>query len=289
LVIRGFEQVKDKDYKHTFSPVAKLTTVRVLIALATAKQWLLHQLDINNAFLHGYIDEEVFMVPPQEYTKVTPDQVCRLQRSLYGLKHASRQWNLELTKFLQALGFSQSKSGYSLFTRVQQDLSIFGLVYVDDLLITGSDSAGIAHLKQALHNKFTIKDLGLARYFLGIEISRSSQGTLLNQRKYILDILSDAGLIGAKLAKFPPRKGLKLSIDSGTPLSDPESYRRIIGRLLYLTFTRPDISYVVQHLSQFLQVPCDVHYRAAIHVLRYLQGTVNRGLYYPASAGLQRC
>ena len=196
-----------------------------------------------------------------------------MQRSLYGLKQASRQWNLEHTKFLQTHGFSQSKSDYSLFTRVHQGLSIFVLVDVDDLLITGSDSAGIAHLKQTLHHTFTIKDLGLASYFLGIEISRSSQGTLLNQRKYILDILSDAGLTGVKLTKFSLSKGLKLSIDSGTPLSNPESYRRIIGRLLHLTLTRPDISYVVQHLSQFLQVPCEVHYHAAIHVLRYLKGT----------------
>ena len=120
---------------------------------------------------------------------------------------------------------------------------------MDDLLITGNDSAGIAQLKQALHHTFTIKDVGLARNFLGIEISRSSKGALLNQRKYILDILSDAGLTGAKPAKYPLPKGLKLSIYSGTPLSNPESYRRIIRRLLYLTLTRHDISYAVQHLS----------------------------------------
>ena len=174
LVIRGFEQVKDKDYKHTFSPVAKLTTVRVFIALATAKHWLLHQLDINNAFLHGYIDEEVFMFPPPGYTKAKPGEVCQLQRSLYGLKQASRQWNLELTKFLQHQGFCESKHDYSLFTRLHQGLSIFVLVYVDDLLITGDDVAGITKLKQSLHTVFTIKDVGLARYFLGVDIARSS-------------------------------------------------------------------------------------------------------------------
>jgi len=100
LVIRGFEQIKDKDYKHTFSPVAKLTTVRLFIALAIAKGWHLHQLDIDNTFLHGYIDEEVYLYPPAGYTRALPGQLCRLQRALYGLKQASRQWNLELTKFL---------------------------------------------------------------------------------------------------------------------------------------------------------------------------------------------
>jgi len=117
LVARGFEQIKDKDYKHTFSPVAKLTTVRFFLAIATAKQWPLHQLDINHAFLHGYLDEKVYMLPPQGYTLALPGQVCKLQRSLYGLKQASRQWNVEMTKFLIKHGFSQSKSDYSLFTR----------------------------------------------------------------------------------------------------------------------------------------------------------------------------
>lgn len=98
LVIHGFEQVKDKDYKHSFSRVAKLTTVRLFIALATAQHWPLHQLDINNAFLHGFIEEEVYMLPPRGYFKAQPGQVCKLQRSLYGLKQTSRQWNIELTK-----------------------------------------------------------------------------------------------------------------------------------------------------------------------------------------------
>jgi len=130
--------------------------------MATAKLWPLHQLDINNAFLHGYIDEEVYMTPPEGYSKAKPRQVCKLQSSLYGLKQASRQWNLELTKFLQSQDFVQSKSDYSLFTRDKMGLMICTLVYVDDLLITGDDVLGITQLKQDLHQTFTIKDLGLA-------------------------------------------------------------------------------------------------------------------------------
>ena len=126
---------------------------------------------------------------------------------------------------------------------------VFILVYVDDLLITGDDDQSIAHIKAQLHEDFTIKDLGFARYFLGIEIARSSSGTFLNQRKYILDILTDAGLTATKPAKFPMEKGLKLSTKKGELLSNPEAYRRIVGRLLYLTLTRPDISYAMQHLS----------------------------------------
>ena len=143
------------------------------------------------------------MIPPQGYTAATPCQVCRLQRSLYGLKQASRQWNIEQTKFLIGKGFKQLKSDYSLFTRVKSDKVIFILVSVDDLLIIGNDADGIHTIKAALHSAFTIKDLGLARYFLGIELARSSQGTFLNQRKYILGILKDVGMTGARPAPFP--------------------------------------------------------------------------------------
>ena len=128
-------------------------------------------------------------------------------------------------------------------------------MYVDDLLITGDDDQSITQIKASLHTAFTIKDLGLARYFLGIEIAKSNSGIFLNQRKYILDILVDARLTAAKPAKFPLPRGLKLSTENGQMLSNPESYRRIIGRLLYLNFTRPDLSYAIQHLYQFLQAP----------------------------------
>jgi len=171
--------------------------------------------------------------------------------------------------------------------KVSRGLCTFILVYVDDLLITGDNSKTIVQINALLHEALTIKDLGLARYFLGIEIARSSSGTLLNQRKYILDILFDAGLTAAKPAQFPMAKGFKLSIEEGTLLPNPEAYRRIVGRLLYLTLTRPDISYAVQHLSQFLQAPKKPHYDAALHVLRYLKGTVNKGLFYPKDSGLQ--
>jgi len=128
-----------------------LTTVRVFIALATANSWPLHQRDINNAFLHGFIDEEVYMQPSEGYYRASPGQVCKLQRSLYGLKQASRQWNLELTRFLLSKGFLQSKNDHSLFSKHHNGKQVFLLVYVDDLLIIGDDVEGIAAITQALH------------------------------------------------------------------------------------------------------------------------------------------
>ncbi|GKC62254.1 retrovirus-related pol polyprotein from transposon TNT 1-94 [Tanacetum coccineum] len=218
LVVRGFNQQEGLDYKDTFSPVAKLATVRVLIALATVKQWPLHQLDINNAFLHGYIDDEIYMLPHEGYNKASKRQVCKLSKSLYGLKQASRKWNHELTKFLLSLGYVQSKHDYSLFVKTKDEEFTTFFVYVDDMLITGNSQSAILNLKSCLEKKFTIKDLGLAKYFLGIELCKIDTGMHLNQRKYILELLTHAGLTAAKPSSFPLPTQLNLSLDKGTPL-----------------------------------------------------------------------
>ena len=231
------------------------------------------------------MDEEVYILPPAGYTKAE-GKVCRLKRSLYGLKQASRQWNKEFISFLLKQGFVQSKQDYSLFTKGSGSNFIAVQVYVDDVLITGGNSSDIQLLKNALDQAFTIKDLGCMRYFLGIEVARSSAGTLLNQRKYILDILQDAGMTACKPADFPLPTNLRLTIDQGELLSHPEVYRRLVGRLLYLNITRPDISYAVQHLSQFLSQPRHPHMQAALHLLRYLKGSIGVGLFYPANSTL---
>lgn len=150
------------------------------------------------------------MKPPPGHPEEKSGKVCRLKRSLYGLKQASRQWNLELTKFLLNENFEQSKRDYSLFFRKQDGKHVIILIYVDDLLITGDDQAAINILKQKLDNAFTCKDLGEIRFFLGIEVSRNEKGTMLNQRKFVLDIIQQAGMTDCKPCKFPFPKGIKL-------------------------------------------------------------------------------
>nr|GEV03095.1 hypothetical protein [Tanacetum cinerariifolium] len=176
---------------------------------------------------------------------------------------------------------------YSLFVKVQGDSFTAALVYADIVLITGNTAIEIDSLKKSLDDKFTIKDLGLAKYFLGIAICHTSTGTHLNQRKYILDHLTDASLTAAKpnLSHLPTN--LKLTLNKGVPFSDPAAYRRLVGRLLYLRMTRPDISYVVQHLSQFVSSPKDVHLSAAIHLLKYFKGNASKGMFYPIQPHLQ--
>ncbi|KAL0399761.1 UNVERIFIED_CONTAM: Retrovirus-related Pol polyprotein from transposon RE1 [Sesamum radiatum] len=160
------------------------------------------------------------------------------------------------------------------------------LVYVDDVLITCVSESKITEVKEFLRSAFSIKDLGSAKYFLGLEIARSSSGTSITQHKFIRDIIADTGLQYARVASSPLPPGIKLSAHNSPPLSDAEPYRRLVGRLLYLSFTRPDISFGAQQLSQFVHAPCAVHLDAAMHLVRYLKGCPERGLFFPASNSL---
>jgi len=152
------------------------------------------------------------------------------------------------------------------------------LVYVDDLVLTGNASAFCAQFKAYLNNCFRIKDLGPLKYFLGIEVGRNAKGLFLCQRKYALEIIEECGLFGAKLVEFPMKTNHKLGVATGPLLSDPTQYRRLVGRLIYLTLIRPELSYSVHILSQFLLAPRQAHMEAAKRVLRYLKGTPGHGI-----------
>jgi hypothetical protein len=286
LVAKGYTQCEGLDYHDTFSPVAKMTTVRCLLALAAAKNWIIHQLDVNNAFLHGDLHEEVYMKMPPGFGTKGESKVCRLTKSLYGLKQASRQWFSKFSSTLIDLGFIQSKADYSLFTRLQGSSFLALLVYVNDVAITSNDSHAVSSFISLLNERFKLKDLGPLRFFLGLEIARSSSGISVCQRKYALEILADSGLLASKPVQFPMEQNLKLSRDVGDLLSDPTSYRRLVGRLLYLTITRPDLAYYVQTLSQFMDKPRQPHLDVAHRVLRYIKFAPAQGLFFPAKSEL---
>ncbi|XP_074327310.1 uncharacterized protein LOC141665234 [Apium graveolens] len=282
LVAKGFTQKYGIYYQETFSPVVKMSTVRCLIALAAHNNWKLYQLDVNNAFLHGTLKEEVYMKVPEGILH-TPTQVCKLNKSIYGLKQASREWHETLVDELINQGFYQSKLDYSLFIcKDNTDITIV-VVYVDDILVTGSNLAKITALKQHLHAKFTIKDLGVLHYFLGIEVSYLAEGTVLSQTKYTKEIMQliDADL--SKKALTPLPLDIRLTADDGPLFENAELYRSIVGKLNFLTNTRPDLSYTVQVLSQFLQNPRKSHYDALLHTLRYLNVTIGQGILLKAS------
>ncbi|CAM8945952.1 unnamed protein product [Rhodiola kirilowii] len=288
LVARGFTQEEGLDYNETFAPVVKMPTVRTVLALAASKDWPLYQLDVDNAFLHGDLDEEVYMTLPPGFYKKEKQQglICRLNKSLYGLKQAPRQWFSKFADALLSYGFIQSPNDHSLFTLAKGDDFIILLVYVDDIVLTGTSASLIQAIKAYIHSEFRIKDLGLLKYFLGIEVARSSDGIFINQRKYALDLLTEVGLLGCKPSSTPMDIKQKLAISNAPKLEDPTTYRKLVGKLIYLNVTRPDIAFSVHILSQFLAAPTVEHLQAAHRVLRFIKSAPAQGLFYPARASL---
>ncbi|KAJ0836373.1 putative RNA-directed DNA polymerase [Helianthus annuus] len=203
LVAKGYSQREGVDFDETFSPVVKMVTVRCLVSLAVNNGWSLYQLDVNNAFLYGNLSEEVYMTLPEGYFSENETKVCKLVKSLYGLKQAPRKWNEKLTSTLLEIGFVQIVSDYSLFVKSSSDVFIALLVYVDDIVITGNNKNEIDKIKAFLNSKFQIKDLGLLKFFLGIEVVQENGVLCLSQRKYCLDLLSEFGLLGSKPVSTP--------------------------------------------------------------------------------------
>lgn len=240
---KGYDQLQGLDYEETFSPVIKSTTIRLVLGLAVSKDWLVRQLDVNNAFLQGRLSEDVYMSQPPGFVDLdNPHHVCRLNKAIYGLKQAPRAWYSELRHYLLSIGFVNSLADTSLFILKKGSDFVYMLIYVDDILLTGTTSTLLQATIDSLSSRFSLKDLGNLSYFLGIEAVRTNQGLYLTQRRYILDLLTRANMLTAKSVSTPMASAPKITIHSGTPLSDPLEYRSIVGSLQYLAFTRPDIS-----------------------------------------------
>jgi hypothetical protein len=283
LVAKGYTQTYGLDYSETFSPVAKLNTVRILLSVAVNRDWSLEQLDVKNAFLHGNL-KEVYMDIPPGFAGGSGSKVCKLKKSLYGLKQSPRAWFERFMKFLKNEGFKQGHSDHTLFVKRSLDgkLTIL-VVYVDDIILTGDDQVGRIHIKSKLAKEFEIKELGSLKYFLGMEFARSNKGLVVSQRKYVLDLLEETGMSECKPAATPMESDLKSwEKIEGVPV-DKGRYQRLVGKLIYLAHTRPDISFAVGVVSQFMHDPCVYHLEAVMRILRYLKGTVGEGLWFRKS------
>lgn len=282
LVAKGFKQRYGIDYEDTFSPVVKISTIRLVLSLAVSKGWSIRQLDVKNAFLHGILEEEVYMKQPPGYVdKSSSYYVCKLDKALYGLKQAPRAWYYRLYDKLCQLGFSASKADTSLFFYRKGDVVIYFLVYVDDIIVVSSSDQAIPALLKDLNAEFALKDLGNLHYFLGIEVTPSSEGSLvLSQRKYATELISRAGLRNCKPVSTPLAVSEKFSSVGGVLLSEEDGtkYRSIVGGLQYLTLTRPDIAFAVNKACQYLHSPTTLHWTAVKRVLRYVSGTLTFGL-----------
>jgi transposase InsO family protein len=280
LVAKGFSQVEGIDYNETFAPVAKMNSIRLVLALAASHKWEVHQMDVKSAFLHGDLKEEIYMEQPPGYVQNDSSLVCRLKKSLYGLKQAPRAWYAKMDSFLIATGFSRCHSDPNVYTKKVGNHLIILVLYVDDLILTGSDSKLLNHVKTSLKKKFEMTDLGFLHYFLGLQVLQTNEGIFLSQSKYACDLLRRFHMDDCKPAPSPFHSGVKLSATCTSPEVDATLYRQLVGSLLYLTHTRPDLSFAVGLVARYMQTPHESHWKAAKRILRYVRGTVQFGIHY---------
>jgi hypothetical protein len=270
--------------------VIKPTTVRTVLSIAISSGWSLRQIDIQNAFLHGNLSEEVFMSQPPGYQHpLYPNHVCKLQRAIYGLKQAPRAWFSRLSTKLRELGFHGSRSDSSLFIYKTKSLTMYILIYVDDIIITSSQPVAIDDLLRSLTHDFAVKDLGTLNFFLGLEVISNPHGILLSQQRYIMDLLFRTKMSEAKPINTPMASTTNLSAFEGEPFPDHTLYRSTVGSLQYLALTQPDIAFTVNKLSQFMQKPLLPHWQSVKRLLRYLKNTIHFGLqiYRSSSSSIQ--
>ncbi|GKA78154.1 uncharacterized mitochondrial protein-like protein, partial [Tanacetum coccineum] len=208
-----------------------------------------------------------------------PDYVCKLNKALYGLKQAPRAWFHRLSTFLADSGFTCCRADTSLFVFKRDHCIMYLLVYVDDLILTGNQPHVLMAFIERLNREFAIKNLGELNYFLGLEVTYTTNVLFLNQSKYAKEILTRSNMIDAKPAPTPLGANVSI-VSTGDPFPDPTHYRSIVGALQYLTITRPDISYAVNQISRFLHAPTISHYQEVKRILRYIKGTLAFGLYF---------
>ena len=281
LVAKGYVQKHGIDFDEVFAPVARIETVRFIIALAATNGWEVHHLDVKTAFLHGELKENVYVTQPEGFvTKGSEEKVYKLHKALYGLRQAPRAWNIKLNEILKKLSFEKCSKEPSLYRKQEGKHLLLVAVYVDDLLVTGSNQDMINDFKRGMSSNFEMSDLGKLTYYLGIEVLQEEEGISLKQERYAKKILEEAGMDECKAVLTPMISGLELSKAPNEKSIDGQEYRKVIGCLRYLLHTSPDLSYAVGVLSRYMHDPKESHEAALKQVLRYLQGTTSHGIYF---------
>ncbi|KAJ9520542.1 hypothetical protein QJQ45_007418 [Haematococcus lacustris] len=294
LVAKGFYQQSGVDVGDVYAPVSKHTTLRTLLAKAAAEDMEIHQLDFETAFLNGQLEpgEVIYVQQPEGFEEGSINTVCRLQKALYGLRQAPRAWHARLSEELLSIGFKASEADPALFTLQLSTGMVYLLVYVDDCLLCTQqgDTAGLAYVKKQLSSAFKLKDLGEARWFLGMQLTRDrAEGTIkLDQHKFIQELVTAHSKSAAHSKPLPMAPVVKLVREGDALDTTLHHYSALVGSLLYLTCcTRPDIAFAVGALARHMSAPTKQHWLAACSVLCYLKGTADQGLLFGGVSGLQ--
>lgn len=282
LVIQGFRQKEGIDFFDTYALVARISTIKLLLALAAIHNLVIHQMDVKTAFLNGDLDEEIYMKQPEGFVMPGNEhKVCKLKKSSYGLKYAPKQWHQKFDDVVLSNGFALNQADkcvYSRFYTSGKGVMIF--LYVDDMLIFGTDLEEVNKTKKLLSSNFETKDLGEAEVILGIRIKQGNNEISIYQSHYIEKILKNFNFENCSHVSTPIDPSLKLLPNKGSPASQLE-YSRAIGCLMYvMVSTRLDRAYVVGRISRYTSNPSSHHWQAVSRVFKYLKGTMNYGLTY---------
>ena len=278
LVAQGYSQIPGQDYSETFAPVARLTTLRTLLALISCKEMIADHVDVKSAYLQADLAEEVYMKPPPG-SDVPDDYVCLLKKGLYGLKQSGKNWHDELTSFISPAGFVRSQADPCLF--VNPKSKTYVLIYVDDLIVCSTDADSVTKFKCHLGSKFEISDLGKLHWYLGLSITTTSEGLKLSQDLYVDTLLKKFGLTNAKVFRSPAAELRLCAATCDDVIRTNVPYRELVGSLMWLSVcTRPDISYSVNSVAKYVESPTDLHWNAAKRILRYVKGTPHAGLLF---------
>ena len=282
LVAQGYSQTFGTDYDETFCPVVRQESLRCLIALSVQNGLKLHQVDVATAFLNGTLEEEVYMRQPEGFEVNGKEHlVCKLKKSIYGLKQSPRCWNTALDTELKKMGFAQSPNDPCIYYKNMEGEMLFLGVYVDDIIIAGERETNLNEIKRALSGKFEIKDVGELSYFLGVKVEQRKNSVWIGQPAYMQNLLERFGMQESNPVATPVNVSTKLTKATDENPIDQQKYQSAIGSLMYLSVsTRPDISYAVNNLARFSSNPQEEHWTALKRLLRYLRGTQKHGILY---------
>lgn len=291
FVAKGYSQIPNIDFGETFSPTARMTSIRTLMQLAVDNDLFVHQMDVKAAYLNAPIDRELYVEQPEGYETKGPKNeklVLKLKKSLYGLKQSGRNWNHTLQSYLFTQGFDQSPIDPCVYTlrhsNEHPDDLVIIVIWVDDLLLATKHESTMTRIKDELNRKFQMKDLGIVSWFLGIHFRRDDNSIIMSQARYVERVLEKFSMQNCKPKGTPCDQNVNKLCNSEGNEVDAKLYREMIGSLIYIMIsTRPDLSYIVTKLSQYMSKPNSNHMIVAKHVLRYLKSTINQTLIFRKS------